>query len=79
MIKSTPFYSYKGNEYAVLGAGRMKNPETGEWQACMIYRDAEGRGSLHTYIREMEDFHSKFTFTRQETIEVLNGGPTDDR
>lgn len=66
---------YEGtkNHYIVLSeSGLMKNPETREWQECVIYKQYKELNNLGEYIeipeeqrkifvREKQDFLNKFT------------------
>lgn len=66
---------YEGtkNHYRILSEdGKMKNPETREWQACIIYEDWKHvaksgeyievpESARKTYVREKLDFLNKFS------------------
>lgn len=45
-------YEYKGNKYLVTDVAEMKNPQTREWQMCIIYTSSNGR----VFVREKEEF-----------------------
>lgn len=45
-------YEYKGNKYLVKDVAEMKNPQTKEWQMCIIYESDNGR----VFVREKEEF-----------------------
>lgn len=49
-------YVYKENIYEVVGPGKMKHPESGEWINAIIYKNSDGE----VFIRERIQFFSKF-------------------
>ena len=50
-------YTYKGKHYQVLSFGEMKNPQTRDWEKCVVYIQLENR---NTYVRNREEFFNKF-------------------
>ena len=55
------FYTYKGNIYFLRSEGKMKNPETREWEDAFIYSPVSDFKIMSVdYIREKNDFLKKF-------------------
>ena len=50
-------YTYKGKHYQILSFGEMKNPQTRDWEKCVVYIQLENR---NTYVRNKEEFFNKF-------------------
>lgn len=49
-------FTYKENDYQVIGIVSMKCPATGEWLLSVLYRSEDGK----TFTRELNDFVNKF-------------------
>lgn len=62
-------YNETKNRYSIISEGLMKNPETREWQKCVIYRQYQELNDLGEYVDIQED--KKLTFVR-EKIDFLN-------
>lgn len=52
-------WQYKNNTYGVERVVRMKDLQTGEWKNAILYSQWCDR-DLNYYVRDMEDFLSKF-------------------
>lgn len=60
------FYSKNQHLYIVQGHCRMKNPTTKEWMDGIVYTQYSSNPAVYddeseTYVRESQDFVSKFT------------------
>lgn len=50
-------YEYKGNQYKVIHRAKLKNPQTGEWNNCVVYSPVS---SSDVYVRMEWEFIQKF-------------------
>ena len=50
-------YTYKGNNYKIIGKIPFKDPNTREWHLGVIYKQKQNKQS---YVREEKEFYSRF-------------------
>lgn len=55
-------YTYKENDYYIIGKSLMKNPQTREWQKAILYSTV---GTELVFCREKEEFDKLFKYVGQ--------------
>jgi hypothetical protein len=50
-------YTYKSKDYYIVEEAEMKNPQTREWEECIIYISLE---SGRRYVRNKVEFYKLF-------------------
>lgn len=55
-------YTYKENDYYIIGKSLMKNPKTREWQKAILYSKI---GVELVFCREKEEFDKLFKYVGQ--------------
>lgn len=53
----TKLYKYKDGCYEIVQRSKLKNPKTGEWVPCVIYKSV---ANGETFVRVAWDFDQKF-------------------
>ena len=49
-------YLYKGKHYKFVRAGKMKNPDTGEWESSISYESEDGTEFYTTTVARFSKF-----------------------
>jgi len=50
-------YQYKSKRYYIIEEAEMKNPQTREWEECIVYLSLENGKK---YVRNKEEFYKLF-------------------
>jgi len=73
MIGKEFIFNKTQKKYKILAESKMKNPQTREWQDCVIYQQSNGEVEPMTFVREKQEFLEKFSEVNPNLVNMYYG------